>query len=111
MPFKIRGILLAALLPTLATELSHPGATTGTRPAGTAVVLRLASAAVEEVTNHQHHRALLRGSPAPHPAHGLLCERAKRGSNHLLHFPEIQPGMEKSYPQAFYTGSLTPNKE
>jgi putative transposase len=41
-----------ALLPTLATELSQPGATTGTRPAGTAVVLRLTPATVEEVTNH-----------------------------------------------------------
>jgi transposase-like protein len=43
-----------ALLPTLATELSQPGATTGTRPAGTALVLRLTPVSVEEVTNHQH---------------------------------------------------------
>ena len=38
----------------------------------------------------QRDRALLcRGAP-PYPADGLLCERRKCGSHHLLHLPEIQ---------------------
>src|ERR1035441_8356165 len=37
----------------------------------------------------------------------LLCERKKRGSNHLFHLPEIQSGMENSHPPPIYTSSLT----
>ena len=59
----------------------------GTGSAGVAVVLQLSPALVAEAPHHQHHRTLLRGSTAPHPAHGLLCERAECGSEHLLHFP------------------------
>jgi len=43
----------------------------------------------------------------PHSSHGVLCERRKRGPNHLLHLPEIQPGMENPHPQPIYTSSLT----
>src|SRR5205807_9690766 len=46
-------------------------------------------------------------SATPHPAHGLLCQRGERRSNHLLHLPEIQPGMENPHPQPIYTSSLT----
>jgi transposase-like protein len=35
---------------------------------------------------------------APHSTHGLFCERRKCGPHHLLHLPEIQPGMENPYP-------------
>src|SRR6266446_6685980 len=34
--------------------------------------------------------ALLRRSATENPPHGVLCQRRKRGSNHLLHLPEIQ---------------------
>src|SRR5205807_2312726 len=40
-------------------------------------------------------------------AHGLLCQRRKRRPHHLLHLPEIQPGMENPHPQPIYTSSLT----
>jgi hypothetical protein len=46
------------------------------------------------------------GAPA-NPAHGLFCECRERGPNHLLHFPEIHPGMENPHPQPIYTSSLT----
>ena len=52
-------------------------------------------------------RALLRGSAATNPSHGVLRERRKRGSNHLLHLPEIQSGMENPHPPPIYTTSLT----
>ena len=54
-----------------------------------------------------HHRTLLRRSAAKNPAHGLLRQRPVRGPHHLLHLPEIQPGMEKPHPPRFYTSSLT----
>src|SRR5258708_24017222 len=50
---------------------------------------------------------MLRRSPTPHPAHGLLRQRAIRGPHQLLHLPEIQPGMENPHPPRFYTTSLT----
>src|ERR1019366_9772526 len=56
---------------------------------------------------HQRDRALLRRSAQTNPAHGVLCQRRKRGSYHLLHLPEIQPGMEIPHPQPIYTSSLT----
>ena len=61
----------------------------------------------KKAAHHQHHRALFRRSAPPNPAHGLLRQRAERGPNHLLHLPELQPGMEKPHPQPFYTSSLT----
>jgi len=39
--------------------------------------------------------------------YGVLCERKKRGSNHLLHLREIQPGMENPHPQTIYTSCVT----
>src|SRR5581483_5003641 len=64
-------------------------------------------ASLEEAAHHQRHRALFCRDPAAHPAHGLLCERQKRGSNHLFHLPALQPGMEKPHPQGFYTSRVT----
>jgi hypothetical protein len=61
---------------------------------------------VAETAHHQRDRALLSGS-ATNPSHGVLCQCAKRGPNHLLHLPEIQSGMEKPHPQPIYTRSLT----
>jgi hypothetical protein len=40
-------------------------------------------------------------------AHGLLCEREKRRSNHLLHLLALKPGMEKPHPPSFYTSRVT----
>ena len=40
-------------------------------------------------------------------AHGLLCECRERGPHHLLHLPEIQPGVENPHPLRIYTSSLT----
>src|ERR1039458_6941299 len=60
-----------------------------------------------ETAHHQRDRALLRRSAQTNPAHGVLCQRRKRGSYHLLHLPEIQPGMEIPHPQPIYTSSLT----
>jgi len=48
-----------------------------------------------------------RGGRTAHPTHGVLCERQKRGSHHLLHLPTLQLGMEKPHPPGFYTSSLT----
>src|SRR5215472_17719960 len=98
---------VSRLPPPLAIRLWLHGATTGTRSAAATVVLQLPSTAVEKAAHHQHHRTLLRRSAAAHPPHGLLCERAKRGPDYLLHLPALQPGMEKPHPQGFYTSSLT----
>src|ERR1039458_1671168 len=59
-----------------------------------------------ETAHHQRDRALLRRSAQTNPAHGVLCQRRKRGSYHLLHLPEIQPGMEIPHPQPIYTSSV-----
>jgi Transposase, Mutator family len=83
------------------------GAATGTRLTGAAVVLRFSPSPVAKTAYHQRDRALLRGSAAENPAHGVLCERRKCGSHHLLHFPEIQPGMENPHPLRIHTSSLT----
>ena len=74
---------------------------------GAAVVLRLSPAPVAQTAHHERDRALFCRGPPPHPAHGVLCERGKRGPHHLLHLPEIQPGMENPHPQPIYTSSLT----
>jgi len=98
---------LSCLSPPVAAPLRSHGAAPGARSAGVALVLQLPSTSVEETAHHQHYRALLcRGAP-PHPTHGLLCQRSQCGPDHLLHFPEIQPGMEKPHPPAIYTSSLT----
>ena len=65
------------------------------------------AAAVAQAAHHQRHRALLRRSPAPHPAHGPVRQCSQRGANHLCHFSELQPAMAKPHPLAFYTSSLT----
>src|SRR5204862_1453486 len=83
------------------------GATGGTGLTGVAVVLRLAPAPVAQTAHHQRDRALLRGSATENPTYGVLCERRKCGPHHLLHLPEIQPGMENPHPQTIYTSSLT----
>src|SRR5436189_2490440 len=83
------------------------GAALGTRLAGVAVVLRLSPASLAQAAHHQRDRALLRRSTTADPADGLLCECRERGSHHLLHLPEIQPGMENPHPQPIYTSSLT----
>ena len=36
-------------------------------------------------------------------SHGVLCQRRKYGPNHLLHLPQIQPGMENPHPLRIYT--------
>jgi len=78
-----------------------------TRSAGVAVVFQLSPASLEKATHHQPHRALFRGGAPPDASHGVLWERPKRGSHHLLHLPALQPGMENPHPQSFYTSSLT----
>src|SRR5207244_11113247 len=92
---------------TLAAGVRQHGAAAGTRLAGIALLLRLPLPPVAQATHHQPDRALLRGSAPPHPAHGLLCKRRKCGPHHLLHLPEIQPGMENPHPLRIYTGALT----
>jgi putative transposase len=92
---------------SLAWPLSGHGQAVRARLARVAVVLRFPSTSVEEVAHHQHHRALLCGSPAANQTHGVFRERGKRGPHHLLHLPEIQPGMEIPHPQPIYTSSLT----
>src|SRR5580693_10033088 len=98
---------LPRLPSALAARLRSHGATPGTRSAGAAVVLQLPPALVEEAAYHQRDRTLFRGGAAPHPAHGLLCEREKRGPNYLLHLPALYPGMENPHPQAIYTSRVT----
>jgi hypothetical protein len=58
---------LPAFCCALEKVLSHHGAPTAKRPAGAAELAFVAYAA-----EHQHYRALLRGSPTPNPAHGRL---------------------------------------
>jgi hypothetical protein len=41
------------------------------------------------------------------PSHGVLRECREPGPNHLLHLPEIQPGMETPHPLRIYTSTLT----
>jgi len=55
------------------------------------------------------NRATMLAGDVGHPPapHGVLRERRKRGSDHLLHLPEIQSGMENPHPQPIYTSSLT----
>ena len=97
--FRLPRALVAGVRPHAAA----PGA----RPPGAVVILYLAPAPVEEGAHHQRDRALLRGSATQNPAHGLLCQCGQRRPHHLLHLPEIQPGMENPHPQPIYTGSLT----
>ena len=60
------------------------------------------------ISERQMHQTMLRRSPAPNSAHALLLrQRAIRGPQHLLHVPEIQPGMENSHPPRIYTSNLT----
>jgi hypothetical protein len=82
----------------LAARLRPDGPAPRARSAGTAFVLQLTQAFMEEGAHHQRHRTLLRGSSPKNPAHGLLRQRGQRRPHHLLHLPEIQPGMEKPHP-------------
>jgi transposase-like protein len=82
----------------LAAGVRAHGAAPAERSARVAVVLRPAPALMEEGAHHQCHRTLFRGSTQTNPAHGLLRQRRQRGPHHLLHLPEIQPGMEKPHP-------------
>src|SRR5579863_9580874 len=91
----------------LVARLRAHGAPPATRSSRTAVGVRLPPTSVAKVAHHQRHRTLLRRSAPQNSPHGLLCERRKRGPNHLLHLPEIQPGMENPHPQPIYTSSLT----
>jgi hypothetical protein len=91
----------------LVAGLRQHGAAPGTRSARAAFLLRLSPPPVAQAKDDQCDRALFRRSPAAHPADGVLCECRERGSNHLLHFPEIQPGMENPHPLRIYTSSLT----
>src|SRR5437667_644766 len=105
-PGKSRGRVPQLPRP-LAAGVRADGAAVGTRLAGVAVVLRLSPASLAQAAHHQRDRALLRRSTTADPADGLLCECRERGSHHLLHLPEIQPGMENPHPQPIYTSSLT----
>jgi hypothetical protein len=58
-----------SILPPLAPRLSFHGQTTGTRSTGTAGLLPFSQTPVAQTTHYQHHRALLRRSAAPYPAH------------------------------------------
>src|SRR5437879_3847366 len=98
---------LSRLPLTLVPSLSGHGPALATGPARVAVVLRFSPAPVAQTAHHQRDRALLRRSSATHSPHGVLCECRERRSNHLLHLPEIQPGMENPHPQPIYTSSLT----
>src|SRR5438128_2134784 len=98
---------LSRLPLTLVPSLSGHGPALATGPARVAVVLRFSPAPVAQTAHHQRDRALLRRSSATHSPHGVLCECRERRSNHLLHLPEIQPGMESPHPQPIYTSSLT----
>src|ERR1035438_5014717 len=82
----------------------------GTRLTGAAVVLRLSPAPMPKTVHHQRDRTLFCGSAATDPSHGVLCERRKCGSHHLLHLPEIQSGVENPHPLRIYTSSLTSPK-
>src|SRR5229473_8237349 len=66
---------------------SHRGDANGSRPRLSAIIdyVRLSPASKAEPAHHQRDRALLRRSAPPHSSHGVLCERRKRGPNHLLH--------------------------
>ena len=98
---------LSSLPRPLAARLRQHGAAAGARSARVAFLLRLSPAPVAQAKDHQCDRALLRRSTAANPAHGVLCERRERGPHHLLHLPEIQPGMENPHPLRIYTSSLT----
>ena len=86
--------------PAMVRRLQH-------RSAGVAVVLRFPPASVAQTAHHQRDRALLCRGAAENPPYGVLCECRERGSHHLFHLPEIQPGMENPHPQPIYTSSLT----
>ncbi len=58
-------------------------------------------ASMAETAHHQCYRALLRGSAASNPAHGVLCKRAKRGPNHLLHLPRDSTWNGKPAPSRY----------
>ena len=95
------------LQPTLAKRISVCGQATGTRSARTAGLFPIPKTPLAQAAHHQYHRALFRRSPPQNQAHGLLRQRAVSGPNHLLHLPEIQPGMENPHPPSFYTSGLT----
>jgi hypothetical protein len=46
--------------------------------------------------------ALLHRNPTPHPAHGLLCQRAVNRPHHLLHLPWIQLEWKTRAPAFFH---------
>jgi transposase-like protein len=73
----------------LVSSLSRDGRAAAAGSAGVAVVLRFSPAPLAQTAHHQRDRALLCRSAQAYPAHGLLCQRRKRGPNHLLHLPEI----------------------
>ena len=98
---------ISRLLPRLAPALPQHGAATGARSARVAGLLPLSQTSVEKAAQRQHHRALLRRSPAKNTAHGLLRQRQTSRPNHLLHLPEIQSGMENAHSPRVYTSGLT----
>ena len=102
-----RRVCVSPLPRALAARIWAHGSTITTRSAGTTVGLRLSTPSLAEAAHHQRYRTLLRGSTKTHPSHGVLCECRKCRPNHLLHLPEIQPGMENPHPQPIYTSSLT----
>src|SRR5579864_6304553 len=91
----------------LAWPLSWSREKVRARLARVAVLLRFSPTPMAQTAHHQRDRALLCGSATPHSPHGVLRQRRKRGPHHLLHLPEIQPGMENPHPQPIYTSSLT----
>lgn len=68
---------------------------------GSAICRRCCRSSLPRHLHRQRHRALFRGSAQKNPAHGLLRQRDQRRPHHLPHLPEIQPGLEKPYPQPF----------
>ena len=96
----------ARSLPSRAQRAPIDGKATRARSARTAGLLPLPKTPMAQAAHRQHHRTPLRRSHTKNPPSGLLRKRAVRGSNHLLHLPEIQPGMKSPHPQRCYTSGL-----
>ena len=77
------------------------GAATGAGSAAVAVVLQLPPASLEKAAHHQRHRALLCGSSASYPAHGLLCERRKAWTGSSTPFSSASTWNGKTAPSGF----------
>ncbi len=93
----------------LGQRLSRDGETTGTRPAGAAVILRSSPATVAKAPDHQRGRTQLRGSALPDTADGLLRHRAMGWIGLSLSiFSPFKPGLEKPHSPSFHIFSQTP---